>query len=149
MATAKEDYEPGWWGSFRSVTDEYRKLRNLGWRATDAIETARVRERFYALECAGKVRLDCVVDELPYEHGDCGDEDATNRRIDSEGLWGLVGYATGPEGREEVTESCFGFIGYDWQNSLHDTDIMRACLAIAELRACECPKVSTCNGRAA
>jgi hypothetical protein len=148
MASMKTDYAPGWWGSFHSIAHEYTKLRDAGWRATDAMRAARIRERFSRLEAQGRVQLLCEYDEGPYQHGDLEDEDETNARIDSEGLYGLVALAVGPEERAEVVDSIWGFIGYDWQNSGYDTDLMLAACELAELRGCAV-EVSTCTGKAA
>lgn len=63
---------------------------------------------------------------------------AERRRVDSEGVWGLVGeYFDGETWRD--VDSCWGFIGDDWRGSDVDEDIMRSTLEAAHsARLCEC-----------
>lgn len=116
---------------------EVARLRRLGWPMSTAWDAALVRDRFTDLENEERVRLRVESDET-YCYEDSDDPDATpaqraemHDRIDRDGAWGLIGeYRQGDEWI--VADSVWGFVGNDYEDSLYDTDIMRATIEAYE-----------------
>jgi DNA-binding Lrp family transcriptional regulator len=108
---------------------EYKRLRAKGWTADQALRAAKVLERFRELEAEGLVRFSAHEDPEPYEHGDVGDEQETNERIEALGVWGIVSerYCAVCEHWTPV-DSVWGFIGDDWKDSGYDTDVKLAAI---------------------
>jgi len=120
-----------------------RALRNAKRRAD-------ILDRWEAAILAGKVQLRVVVDELATFDDVAGDtyrvelhadtvpggertiraeEKRERARVDSEGIWGIVGEYQCPTcGSWVAADSCWGFIGNDWAGSGYDEDIMAATL---------------------
>lgn len=112
----------------------YRELRSLGWKAADALRSARIRAEFAALE-GESVRLRLMPDYDPTNAIECACDDAerctarNRERAERDGVWGIVA-----EYRDPVTgdwchaSSVWGFIGDDWENSGYDDDVRKAAL---------------------
>jgi hypothetical protein len=141
------------------VISEYIRLRSAGWRAREAFRAAKTAVRFAALAREGRVRLAAEPDGTPYDdsyidtwHVSAKEREKvraeTWRRIESEGVWGIVVYATVEGGREELIDSVWGFVGDDWRDSGYDEDLMDAAIKVAELNRCG-DLDPACEGRAA
>ena len=112
---------------------DYARLRAMHWTAREALRAAKIRARFEALEHEGRVRLDVLEDEEPYDHGDMGDEKATNERIERLGLYGIqTSVACACCGAWNVVDAVWGFIGQDWRDSGYDTDLMDSAIDAAD-----------------
>lgn len=111
---------------------DYARLRAMHWAAREALRAAKIRTRFEALEHEGRVRLDVLEDDEPYQHGDLEDEKETNERIARLGLYGIQ-VSVGCEccGSWNAVDACWGFIGEDWRDSGYDTDLMDAAIDAA------------------
>lgn len=132
---------------------EYHKLRRKGWHAKEALRAARIKDEWLDAESEGFVKLDIVADDcvsLDGILGDCYDPKVITdispkrlaaqrkleiERINRDGVWGIVGKVKVPacskchsNERWETVESIWGFVGDDWKNSGHDTDVMSAVL---------------------
>ncbi|MEN6534494.1 MAG: hypothetical protein ABFD89_12575 [Bryobacteraceae bacterium] len=115
---------------------------------------ARIREAWEKAEDAGLVRLRVEPDEstdLDNLLGDVFNPEANPDidpkrleqekqheidRINRDGVWGVIGEykaavcpACGRGGNWEHADSCWGFIGNDWEGSGYDLDIMEETLA--------------------
>lgn len=115
-----------------AVHREYRRLRNAGWGAKMALETAKVK---HAFAMSDAVRLDLEPDECPDVESLTG-ENCPERererildRADRDGVWGMVGRFRHPvTGEWEHADSVWGFVGDDWQDSGYDHDVRRSTL---------------------
>lgn len=112
----------------------YRELRRLGWRASDALRSARIRAEFAALE-GNQVRLRVVPDDDWSFAIECACDDAerctarNRERAERDGVWGIVSEYLDPlTGEWEHADSVWGFIGDDWENSGADDDVRQAAL---------------------
>ncbi len=135
----------------------YRRERARGFQARWALSNARTRMEWEKHEVAeyssgepsdpkrGNVRLRVVSDEtcsLEDLEGDCFNPKANPdisasklhhdrqqfiETVNREGVWGIIGEYFDGE-RWQHADSCFGFVGNDWEHSGYDTDIMRATL---------------------
>lgn len=119
---------------------EYTRLRKLGFQASNALSYARTLIEFRSRECGewdepelGDVRLRILPDndvDMDNLKGDCltqREENEFEKRISSDGVWGIVGeYWDGSNWQH--ADSCWGFVGDDWRNSGYDFDIMRSAL---------------------
>ena len=130
---------------------EYRRQRALGNPASMAWWHAKTNAAFYAAESScdhdRRERCSCDVDVgevgLHVVPDECADlsfldqacfADVREReleRADRDGVWGVVSQAWDGEAWEDV-DSCFGFIGEDWQDSGYDVDIKASALERAE-----------------
>lgn len=124
------------------VRRAYVKLRALGNKAETALDAARVEVSWNRRE-AGEhdeadaihcVRVRMVPDDsadLSYLEQDCFEDvrAAEYDRANRDGVWGVI-----TEYFDEVThrwreaDSCWGFVGDDWNGSGYDTDMKRAAL---------------------
>jgi uncharacterized protein YbbK (DUF523 family) len=112
----------------------YHQARAQGWAAKPAWIAALVRERWDEAEHAGLVRLR-VEPDMDYELVD--DDERYRRlqaaRVEREGAWGIIAEARCPScGAWHAVDSCWGFVGEDWQWSGYDTDLMRAALSAVQ-----------------
>lgn len=109
---------------------EFQRLRAKGWPARSALATARTNVTFEALERSGCVRVRMEPDDY-YEDDDTypdrtplqveHDRKTLWARIEREGVWGAVTEARCPLGGPWLyVDSCFGFIGDDWNDSGYD-----------------------------
>ena len=106
--------------------EDFKRLRRIGWRASDAFDAAKTREIFEADE---NVRLEIVADDSPET---VLDFDGTAQQIEHErqraedlGVWGMVGeYRLDETFPWTHADSVWGFVGDDWKDSRYDTDIM-------------------------
>lgn len=112
---------------------EYRRLRNKGWRASEAFRAARIRADFQAHQ--DNVRLsiepdDCVdLDNIIPDFYTPREREAEIKRIDWHGVWGLVGEFLDPLTRQWVrADAVWGFVGEDWKDSGYDDDIRASAL---------------------
>jgi hypothetical protein len=127
----------------------YSRERQLGFRASHALHNARTRIAWDMAsgvtvsgnddDHVGHVRLRIEWDDSPYDDSyieTWHDLTESQRdkikadlwsRIERNGVVGVIGeYWNGTEWVH--ADSCWGFIGDDWQNSGYDTDIMAATL---------------------
>ena len=124
-------------------------LQGARWR----INAEKTRKDFDANE---NVRLHIVPDEVcsyedldgdtfnPIQNPDikpeilAREEQREHDRIDRDGVWGVVGeYFDGEKWQH--ADSCFGFVGDDWENSGYEIDIMAATLeSLKTVHTCEC-----------
>lgn len=128
------------------IRKEYRRLRGIGWTATEAFRAAKVRTAWEYAESAGIVSLEVVPDDswLTFDDlmGDtfnraanpdipesrmAREEKAERERFERDGVVGIVAKAHG-----EHVDSVWGFIGDDWKDSGYDVDLMAAALAVVE-----------------
>ncbi|HTF40869.1 MAG TPA: hypothetical protein VK754_09785 [Propionibacteriaceae bacterium] len=138
-----------------TLTREYKRLRRLGWHASNAYNAAKTREAWDAAEAEGFVRLvyppdECVsLDDLK---GDCfnpkyvthisrsqleREEKAFEEKVNREGVYGIVGEYFDGETWQQA-DSCWGFLGDDLQDNGYETDCMA--LTLEALEALEhCP----------
>lgn len=147
-------------------TREYQRLRRKGWRSADAWQVATVKARWEDaggyIKTDGydedttehPVRLRIEPDEIVSLDDLAGDTfdpkanpDIPKARMDREreafietvnrdGVWGVI--AEYWNGEKWVhADSCWGFVGDDWQDSGYDVDAMEAALeALAKLEHC-------------
>ncbi len=123
------------------ATRAYHRLRAQGWPAASAFIHTKTEMQFDDLG-EDTVRLCIEPDEfMSYEdlEGDCytpslhpeipasrilRERAAYRERIDQDGVFGIIGEYH--DGREwQHCDSCWGFVGDDWQHSGYDTDIRR------------------------
>ncbi len=143
------------------IKSTYKKLRAQGYHAKQALNAAKTRAEWFTLDCGTHdtpeldkycVRLRIVADEcadIDDLKGDCYNPDVNidisekklraqeiefEAHVNEDGVWGVIGEFW--NGREWIeTDSCFGFVGDDWQESGYDDDIKSATLAAyAEFR---------------
>jgi len=113
----------------------YRAERKLGFSAADAMRNAKIRTNWNAI-CPEYVQLaivpDCDIDLSYLDQEDCFSTSAKQETIDRcnrDGAWGIVGqYRLTDESEWITVDSCWGFVGDDWENSGYDIDIMQATL---------------------
>lgn len=107
---------------------------------------ARIRRRFERLEALGLVRLQVLPDVEMYDDSyidTWSDVSAEERnmyrrslwvRIEREGVWGVVGeFRPDPRGpwlAWEHADSCWGFIGDDWQSGYGKTGYDVECMDV-------------------
>jgi len=148
------------------ITARYRHYRAAGYSPVDALRQARILARFRAAETAGLVRLRWAPDEccnLADLEGDTFDEplnaatvpggvrtiraerEAFHRRIDREGVWGLIGeYRVRPDGAWSRAESVWGFVGQDSYG--YEFAIMAETLRVLrDTLKSRCPRCSCCR----
>ncbi len=129
----------------KTALSEYRRLRKLGWAAKWAYVSARTKAAWDAMGgftyepggyfVVGPIRLILQPEQECYDDSyiDTWDDLSEKKRekyklelqdrISRNGVWCLVGEYW--DGSEWVhADSCGGFIGDDWKDSGHDTDIM-------------------------
>jgi len=120
--------------------------------ASRALDIARrhvdITTRWEKAEAAGLVRLTLEPDidaDLADLAGDCFNPDANPTiqphilereyqefvdRVNRDGVWGVIGeYKCPCCDHWTVADSCWGFVGDDWQESGYDLDIMHATLS--------------------
>jgi len=126
-----------------TVAGEYKRLRRLGYRASNAYDMAKTNVAFDNLEFDEVVRIRVEPDEffdLDNLLGDTYDPSVNTdipperlererkaeiNRINRDGVWGIVGeYFNGETW--EVADSVWGFVGDDWQDSGYDVDIKQS-----------------------
>jgi hypothetical protein len=146
----------------------YQRERARGFEATWALSNARTRMEWEKHEVPeysngepidpkrGNVRLRVVPDEtfsLVDLEGDCfnpktnpdispakleRDRQEFITKVNREGVWGIIGEFFDGEAWQHA-DSCFGFVGDDWNYSGYDTDVMRAALIAArDAQVCRC-----------
>lgn len=139
----------------------YQRERAKGFQAKWALSNARTRLEWDKHEVAeyssgepidpkrGDVRLRVVPDEtcsLEDLEGDSFNPKANPNipasrlqrdredfiaKVNRDAVWGIIGECFDGEAWQHA-DSCFGFVGNDWQGSGYDTDIMRATLDAAK-----------------
>ena len=114
------------------ITREYKRLRKLGHKACDAYRAAVVSTEFEALEHDGRVSLELAPDldaDLSYLEQDHFTDyrEEIYARANEEGCWGVVVKVEGA-----AIDSVWGFIGDDWKDSGHDTDLKLAAIEAAK-----------------
>lgn len=119
--------------SLYTVQGEYTRLRNKGWRASEAFRAAKVKVAFKAAEFDGLVKLSYEPDPDPSVvlDGDYTDEQRADiqRSANQFGVYAILGmFRTSNETDFDVCDSCGGFLGNDLHDNGYDTDIMQACL---------------------
>ena len=126
------------------VLREYLRLRNKGWLCKNALSAAKTRVAFESLKDRELVKLEVECDFVQYDDSyldgmyrskkkEDADRKALWDRIEREGVYGVVGYyRPNTEASWESADSVWGFIGYDWQDSGSDTDIMSATMQALE-----------------
>lgn len=123
---------------------EYNRLRALGWTASDALRSARIKDRFSDLENDGLVKLELEPECDFYDDSyleSCGltpdrlarEREDLRNRIERDGHWILVAYYRADDESEWIAaDSCGGFIGDDWKDSGYDTDLRSAAIDAIE-----------------
>lgn len=125
------------------IRRKYARLRALGYRAHAAMEAARIEvswQRREAGEHDAPDAIHCVrVRMVPDQDADLSyleqDEFADARaseyeRANRDGVWGVITEYFDEASREWVqADSCWGFVGDDWNGSGYDIDMKRAALA--------------------
>ena len=136
--------------------EDYMALRNMGYFAEYALRRLRIYEAFKALESVQLVRLKIEPDTswlIADLEGDCFDPDvntdtkpgklviereAFHRRLEDEGVWGMVAEYSDGEQWHEV-DSVWGFVGASWKHSGYDADLKQAAIdAYNAVEKCEC-----------
>jgi len=119
------------------VHQEYRRLRALGFRAVDAMRSARIAAAFEEEQEAGTLRFRVVPDEcFDDTHLDMTDNERRQlwARINCDGVWGIVSeYRCACCGAWREAESVWGFVGDDFVDSGYDVDVKVE--ALQKLRA--------------
>lgn len=99
---------------------------------------------FEELQAEGKVRFRVVSDSNRYDDSFLESQGLTEeelnearkdlrKRIENEGVWGIVGQVACPTcGHFETVDSCWGFIGAEWKESGYAADIKDACVRKVE-----------------
>jgi len=128
-----------------AIGAEYRRLRALGWRASEAIRAARINVLFDDYEAQGLVSWRVVADWTPYDasyidtwHDVRPSERErikreTYARVNDEGHWAVVTLARKACGELHDVDSTCGFIGDDWRDSGYDVDLRAAALLACEV----------------
>lgn len=131
----------------------YRKIRNQGWTASNALSYARTQLEWLKLEGVivhegdsyddsfeSLVRLRIVNDDdlstaMNFDcdvkgcKQDCRIHQKEASRIESLGVVGIQGqYRNTLDSEWIIADSCYGFVGQDWEMSGYDVDIMQATL---------------------
>ena len=110
------------------LTSEYKRLRRLGWRASDAARAARVTERFDDAEAEELVRIHTMAD---YDADTSYWTPDDYARAERDGVWGLCSdYRCPLCGGWVSADSVFGFIGDDYHDSGYDTDVKAEALRL-------------------
>lgn len=113
---------------------EYQRLRDKGWAAKEALRCARINALFVLAEREGLVKFEVVSDqETPdvsyFDTWGLSREEAEKlkkaelQRIENEGAWGIVVHTRFACGELHPVDSCWGFVGNDWQDSGTDVDL--------------------------
>lgn len=125
----------------------YENLRRKGWATKAAWRRAKLLSVWQEAVASGLVRLNIVADDsfdMENLKGDtfnreCNPEIQESRmareekefenRVESEGVWGIVGeWRLRTEDEWEQADACWGFVGDDWKESGYDYDIMKSTL---------------------
>lgn len=97
----------------------------------DAVKAARAYAAFDILS-GDFVKLEPKEDQEPYDPSPDEpprEREKLLRRVDNEGLWGIVSYwRPNPRASWNLINSTWGFVGDDWKDSGYDEDLMRAAL---------------------
>jgi len=119
---------------------EYERLRAKGFSEKDASRAAKIAVAFDEAERREVLRFRVLPDQEMYDDSyidtweDMTKEERTQaklelwQKIERDGVWGIVVEkyfkcdACGRQGWEQV-DSCWGFVGDDWQDSGYDTDL--------------------------
>ena len=131
---------------------EYQRLRDKGWTAQHALRSARINAVFWLAERDGLVKFEVVSDDETPDvsyidtWGVSRDEAAKLKkaelqRIDDEGAWGIVVHARLGCGELHTIDSCWGFVGNDWQDSGYDADLRITALTSIGAHAHATPNV--------
>lgn len=123
------------------VTEEYWRLRKIGFRPVEALNAAKSNIRFDELEYEGLVSFEVLPDEsADWDNlvGDCYDpkvnsdidpvilesqEQAEMDRANWGGIWGIV-----TKVGSEPIDSVWGFIADDWKDSGCDSDAKQSAI---------------------
>ena len=108
----------------------YKRLREKNWHAREACRAAKAKEAFEVLEGAGLARLRVESDDmdpkdLMPEGYSAKEQKEYLERAERLGICGIIVECRNPLAGEDAWEhvdSCWGFIGDDWQDSGYDTD---------------------------
>ena len=118
----------------------YRRERQLGFTAQQALRHARIRRTWALLEDQ-YLRLRVEPDDSPdlsFLEQDCYQDTREGRALakqmretaQRDGVWGIVGeYRLSKEDCWHVADSVWGFVGDDWKDSGYDTDVMATTIA--------------------
>jgi hypothetical protein len=92
-----------------------------------------LQKRWERLEALGLVQFKVEPDDCPdlsyLDQDDFADERISEiKRANCDGVWGIVG-AYKLHGRFATSDSCWGFIGDDWQKSGYDVEIKATTIA--------------------
>ena len=123
---------------------EYTAHRSEGYTAREALRAARAIEAFTRLENEGRVRLDVVPDDEPYDVSfvdtwtDLSDarreriKRELSERADRDGVWGLRVHVACPCCHTwEVVDSIYSLLGDEWQTTAYRTDLLLSAIEAA------------------